>query len=260
MSKFKKIVLRPTQYVPDNAFYVDVQINVDSKGVFSCLVPAHLKPSLQQKARKLDNESVVTVEYDEIKHIKNANYEKLLLDLQLLHDAHSHPAITKKLVIAYQVSSDVAYAIDAQLNIHKTNVEQGVDWSEFSNDDKLKETIFNNGLYGLNLAAKVYVQVTKQYGETKEVKYELPSKHTELLTPSIESLNSWCGIKIEPNERRSCVKVVDYTEETAKFFDDMLYWMVSVSDKLQRFFSKPNHIELINSGLNKANLLGQEID
>lgn len=260
MSKFKKIVLRPTQYVPDNAFYVDVQINVDSKGVFSCLVPAHLKPSLQQKARKLDNESVVTVEYDEIKHIKNANYEKLLLDLQLLHDAYSHPAITKKLVIAYQVSSDVAYAIDAQLNIHKTNVEQGVDWSEFSNDDKLKETIFNNGLYGLNLAAKVYVQVTKQYGETKEVKYELPSKHTELLTPSIESLNSWCGIKIEPNERRSCVKVVDYTEETAKFFDDMLYWMVSVSDKLQRFFSKPNHIELINSGLNKANLLGQEID
>lgn len=256
MPKFKKIVLRPTQYVPDDAFYVDVQINIDSKGVFSCLVPAHLKPSLQQKSRKLDNESLVTVEYDEIKHIKNANYEKLLLDLQLLHDAYSHPAITKKLVIAYQVSSDVAYAVDAQLNIHKTNVEQGVDWSEFSNDDKLKETIFNNGLYGLNLAAKVYVQVTKQYGETKEVKYELPSKHTELLTPAIESLNSWCGIKIEPNERRSCVKVVDYTEETAKFFDDMLYWMVSVSDKLQRFFSKPNHMELINDGLDNANLLG----
>ena len=260
MPKFKKIVLRPTQYVPDNAFYVDVQINVDSKGVFSCLVPAHLKPSLQNKARKLDNESVVTVEYDEIKHIKNPNYEKLLLDLQLLHDAYSHPAINKKLVIAYQVSSDVAYAVDDKLNIHKTNVEQGVDWSEFSNDDKLKETIFNNGLYGLNLAAKVYVQVTKQYGDTKEVKYELPSKHTELLTPAIESLNSWCGVKLEPNDRRGNVEVVDYTEETAKFFDDMLYWMVSVSDKLQRFFSKPNHIELINSGLNKANLLGQEID
>lgn len=260
MPKFKKIVLRPTQYVPDDGFYVDVQINVDSKGVFSCLVPAHLKPSLQNKARKLDNESLVTVEYDEIKHIKNANYEKLLLDLQLLHDAYSHPAITKKLVIAYQVSSDVAYAIDAQLNIHKTNVEQGVDWSEFSNDDKLKETIFNNGLYGLNLAAKVYVQVTMQYGDTKEVKYELPSKHTELLTPAIESLNSWCGVKLEPNDRRGHVKVVDYTEETAKFFDDMLYWMVSMSDKLQRFFSKPNHIELINSGLNKANLLGQEIN
>lgn len=260
MKKFKKIVLRPTQYVPDDAFYVDVQINIDSKGVFSCLVPAHLKPSLQNKARKLDNESIVTVENDEIKHITNANYEKLLLDLQLLHDGYSHPAITKKLVIAYQVSSDVAYAVDAQLNIHKTNVEQGVDWSEFSNDDKLKETIFNNGLYGLNLAAKVYVQVTKQYGDTKEVKYELPSKHTELLTPAIESLNSWCGVKLEPNDRRGNVEVVDYTEETAKFFDDMLYWMVSVSDKLQRFFSKPNHIELINSGLNKANLLGQEID
>lgn len=166
----------------------------------------------------------------------------------------------KNLVIAYQVSSDVAYAVDAQLNIHKTNVEQGVDWSEFSNDDKLKETIFNNGLYGLNLAAKVYVQVTMQYGDTKEVKYELPSKHTELLTPAIESLNSWCGVKLEPNDRRGNVKVVDYTEETAKFFDDMLYWMVSMSDKLQRFFSKPNHIELINSGLNKANLLGQEIN
>lgn len=40
----------------------------------------------------------------------------------------------------------------------------------------------------------------------------------------------------------------------------MLYWMVSMSDKLQRFFSKPNHIELINSGLNNANLLGQVID
>ena len=260
MPKFKKIVLRPTQYVPNDAFYVDVQINVDSKGVFSCLVPAHLKPSLQNKPRKLDNESLVTVEYDEIKHIKNANYEKLLLDLQLLHDAYSHPAITKKLVIAYQVSSDVAYAIDAQLNIHKTNVEQGVDWSEFSNDDKLKETIFNNGLYGLNLAAKVYVQVTMQYGDTKDVKYELPSEHTELLTPAIESLNSWCGIKLEPNERLGCVNVVDYTEETAKFFDEMLYWMVSMSDKLQRFFSKPNHIEIINSGLNNANFLGQVID
>lgn len=34
MPKFKKIVLRPTQYVPDDGFYVDVQINVDSKGVF----------------------------------------------------------------------------------------------------------------------------------------------------------------------------------------------------------------------------------
>ena len=260
MPKFKKIVLRPTQYVPNDAFYVDVQINVDSKGVFSCLVPAHLKPSLQNKPHKLENESVVTVEYDEIKHIKNPNYEKLLLDLQLLHDAYSHPAINKKLVIAYQVSSDVAYAIDEQLEIHKTVSAHGLSWSEFSNDDKLKETIFNNGLYGLNIAAKVYVQVTKQYGETKEVKYELPSEHTELLTPAIESLNSWCGIKLEPNERRGCVTVVDYTEETAKFFDEMLYWMVSMSDKLQRFFSKPNHIELINSGLNKAYLLGQEID
>lgn len=248
--------MRPTKYVPDDSFYVDVQVYVDSNGIFYCSVPEHLKNSLSKITGKLPNESTLTVEYDELKKIKNSNYESLLKDLQLFHDAYSQPVLTRRLVIAYQVISDVAYAVDDALNIHKTNESEGTSWSEFANKDKIQLNYFDSGNFGLKLAAKVLAEVKYTYGDTTEIKYESPNDEEMQAYPSISELNKWQGIKLDPSDKNKSVNVIDYTEESAKFFDDMLLWMVTVSDKLERFFSKPDHVHLMNNAFVNTNLIG----
>ena len=82
MPKFKKITLRPFHYSPNDADYVDVQINISSKGIFYCKLPIHLCPVVEGRGQlKLEHGSSLTTDRKGDTQLQCENFDGLIKDL-----------------------------------------------------------------------------------------------------------------------------------------------------------------------------------
>lgn len=250
MPKFKKITLRPSHYSPNDADYVDVQININSKGIFYCKLPIHLCPVVEGRGQlKFENGSSLATDRQGHTQLQCDNFDGLIKDLELLHNVATKPVITRKLKIGYHASSNIQFALDDTGKIHKNAMSKGTRWV----DNKINRASFvhsNFSVYDISFAAQVVVEVTYVHGEIVKVKYESIHAHKDLITPEIESLNSWTRLSLpiqEINPSNQKIKFVDYTPQLAIFFDELTMSMAKIAKQFYEFFGNEEHIELINN-------------
>ena len=250
MPKFKKITLRPSHYSPNDADYVDVQINISSKGIFYCKLPIHLCPVVEGRGQlTLEHGSCLTTDRKGDTQLQCENFDGLIKDLELLHNVATKPIITRKLKIGYHASSNIQFAVDETGNIYKNATKKDAKWV----DNKINRASGNPhhfSVYDISFAARVVVEVTYIHGDIVKVKYEPVLSHQDLITPEIEALNCWTRLSTPTSDIKNSnyrMKFVDYTPQLAIFFDELTMSMAKIAKQFYEFFGNEEHIELINN-------------
>lgn len=267
MPKFQKIELTAHPYTGIDDHRVKIQINVDTKGVFSCQPLPFMAEIIEQLNADLSgifkNGTKIT---DNPLKICNPIYDNLIADLKLLLNHYATPDISERLMIAYKVTSDGSFVQDAQNNIHRNGAvldanNQAWRWFDGLGHDK-NAIHLNRGrrdTHSIGFGARVVVETTKRYNnDLTVVSYRFPEKDSALMTPAIENLNAWGGLngllQSSPQAyKNNRIELIEYTEQAALFFDEMMWRMSEMSNRLSEFFNNPDHTHLINQG---ASLLG----
>lgn len=243
MPKFKKITLRPGHYSPNDADYVDVQININSKGIFYCKLPAHLNAVVQGRGQlKLQNRSALATDKQGDTLLQCESFDGLKKDLELIHNVATEPLITRKLKIGYQASSNIQFALDEAGNIHKNAANNGAKWL-VNKVNRALNSPSSFSTYDISFVAKVVVEVTYAHGDTVKVNYEPVHAHQDLITPEIEALNTWTRLSPPTHE----LTFVDYTPQLAVFFDCLIMSMAQLAKQFYDFFGHEQHIDMINN-------------
>lgn len=246
MPKFKKIVLRPSRYSPNDADYVDVQININKNGVFYCNLPTHLESVVQASGNVLKNGSWLSQSTRSQEwQLFCASYAGLVDDLHSSHAIATEPKVSRKLKIAYLASSNIQFAIDDNGNIFKNATKNGTKW-HCNEINRAKHSNHSFGSYDISFNARVVVEVTKVYGDVTKIEYDNMHCHPDLLTPEIEALNQWVRLELPLENLASKFNLVDYTPQLAIFFDKLIMGMAQIAKQFYDFFGEDEHVNLIN--------------
>lgn len=259
MPKFQKVELTAHPYTGIDDHRICVQINVDAKGVFSCVPLPFMAEIIEQLDADLSgifkNGSKIN---DNGAKIYNPVYDNLIADLKLLLNHYAIPEVSERLMIAYKVISDASFVQDEQNNIHRNGSVLNTNnqlWRWFGGLNTIDSGRRTKDAYMMGVGAQVVVETTKRYSnDVVLVSYRFPEKNHPSMTPAIENLNGWCGLKgllqSSPQAyKNNHIELIEYTEQAAVFFDEMMWRMAEVSNRLAEFFNNPEHTQLINQGL-----------
>lgn len=220
-----------------------IQISVDVKGKFYCVLPTDMLLPLKNvfDRKQLDENKVkgtVKVFADTLDALEDG--------LQSAYHKFTTPTVKKEPVIRYNIESHVSFAADKDGNIYPNNRYEGA--------EQIDRAIYGGhhagepayGGYSLRVGAMAMLKITHSYGDQDKVKYEYYYKdgfHLNHDNPA-ERLNSWNCLSLPAD-----CKEIPYSDEAAEFFYNLMHGMAKLAQLvMSHTFEQEKLLAMIYSG------------
>ena len=223
-------------------------VSVSTIGVFSVRLPEEVSASVRELLKngwKSQTNKMVQIE------IQKTGSAIVSTDLESCKELLAHASreqlkceIKRELVICYKLDLNVAYVRELETGkIFQSGTQtpnrdmKGASWHGQLSGSR------SGPCYSVGIGAIVFEKTTATRPSGSSKKYSLAGRHGTvcLLGENGKRLNAFIGLYFDP-ERETDVREIPYTEETAEFFADSIMSLVSVADRLERFFDSPDTI------------------
>lgn len=234
--------------IEDIKFSLKVSVNAD--GIFTTTIPKEICDLLVDVGMG-----------DNLKYNRSGNlgffysdtYKGLIDEIEgMLREYLSREIIEDKIVIKYVIQTTCSYCLDVDGNIVPNGHRE---WTKTDDYHWKQGTISQHATsphpYGFQIYAVPYQKVTSKYksGKTISEYHWLDCRDRD--ETFLHWLGSFCAMAPPRGEEE---KEIDYTEETAKFFVDLLLSVCQLNEKIKEFLEPDKLICIIES---KQKLLGK---
>lgn len=251
MPQFKKVKITPKdKFNSPESDAITVQVSVSAKGDFYCPLPERITKVVTLPFKGYAFGSwCATNNRTGGEQLYNKTFESLVKDVELLYHSVTAPLVTHRLVLAYVVSYNSSFAVNTQGDIAKNAGGEGFKWGDHpkSMDGRTTFIMHSEKAHRVELAASAFWEVTTAYPNQKpKVEYKGLAFYGEEEAPEAAlELNKWT--RVNPLNHPN-VQIIEYTDQKARAFDDLIFSMVTLAKNLSDFFGQDNALDLIESG------------
>jgi len=243
MPKIQTVVHSRDDY--DEKIVLDVDVNINAKGIFYAHVPDDLVEAIQGTEAKLvpnrRRKNKLDIHSDTFAGIQDA--------LEDAANALLHPQITEEHVIRYHIGLHVSFAVNKKGETCRNGYDGGNWVKGFGNHDASHRA---EGGYSICIGASAKTKFTRRYGTKEYVSYEnyYKGEHSLGLDNPAQKLNAWCSFSLPDDEYDDeDAKEISYTDEAAEFFDSMMRGVVDMARAIDAFMgTKDRLLSAIESG------------
>ena len=216
-------------------------INVSKEGIFSTTLPKEIvsifqKYGIQLSCNRLNNPGYFSAEtLDDLKEQVNKVVEFFF----------SRELINEEIIIKYQIGITCSYCKSDGVtgDIVPNGRWVNGDYHWFNGNIEVNAT--NQRPYGIIIYAKPFKKLTYRYiGNVEKEEYETLSESDINDKYYLNFLNSFCGI-IEDRYQKK--QEILYTEQSAKFFVDLIVSICQLNDKVKDFLHPDGIIKMIEN-------------
>lgn len=218
------------------------KIYVNKEGEFSTTLPTDIVALFSKAGIALDRNRARNQGY-----LFADTYEGLKKKvLELIHEYHSKETIEDKIVVQYIIQTTCSYCLDIDGNIVPNRSPL---WTK-TNDSRWKGgTIDQHAMepkpYGFQVYARgCQKEVNKYKSGTIKTEYHYLGINDIEEGTYLHWLNSFAAMTAPRGEK---LKEIDYTEENAKFFVDLITSICQLNEKIKDFVTPDKILSIINS-------------
>jgi hypothetical protein len=229
--RFKTITLRAKND------YIKLEVNVNSSGKFTTLLPVEITKELKRVCIKLfhggkglNKAKYEASSFDElIKTVRN--------DLDLLNSVET---ISKELIIRYQINIACAYGKkygdSGEIIPNGTFVDRESDYQWFSGNTEIMSPLSRKQT-GIHFYAEPFLKRTLKKALDGSLSYEFDYVPDNICEDKY-NLRYLKNLVQHKEYNHDCyLKEMKYTEERAKFFVDMHRWICGINEKMNSFLN-----------------------
>jgi len=168
----------------------------------------------------------------------------------VINEYYSKELLESKIVIRYIIQTTCLYCLDIDSNIVPNGEKYWTKTDSYSwKEGTIEQHEQRPQSFGFNVYAKPYRKETSKFKSGRiETKYEFLHHETERGT-YLDWLNSFVSMTAPRGEN---IKEIDYTEEAAAFFVELLTSICQLNEKIKDFLTPDKLIKVIE---NKQKLL-----
>ena len=236
-----------TERVKEQELDFTYKVYVNKEGQFSTTLPLNIVEIFQEAGIELRSNHRT----GKSGFFVSDTYEGLKNSIKdIIREYYSKELIESKIMIRYIIQTTCSYCLDVDGNIVPNGQAY---WTKTPICNWKGGTIEQHAAYprpyGFGVYARPYRKETNKYKSGKiKSEYHPIGKETKKGT-YLYWLNSFCAISFPRGED---LKEIDYTEETAQFFVDLLTSICQLNEKIKEFLSPDKLIKVIE---NKQKLL-----
>ena len=238
-----------------NHLIFDLQVSISQDGMFKCYLPDNIV--------ELFKKSGIEVHLNPGRRSKEGFYmfntlEGLISQIQAdISEYFSRELIESKIVIRYKIATTCAYSINSEGKIVPNCYE--VDWGKEDEDLNWRhgtesQDAAHSNPYGILVYAKPFNKKTYRYKsgiEKVELEGYYTNGHSFKEGRYLYYLASFASMSV-PSDRyedgEQGLAELNYTEDVAKFFVDLLTSICNLNEKIKNLLSPEELIKVIESG------------
>jgi len=222
------------------------KIYVDKEGQFSTTLPPDIVEIFQGVGIELKQNRMRKSGF-----FISDTYEGLKNNIKdIIREYYSKETIETKIVIRYVIQTTCLYCLDVDGNIVPNGQRYWTKTDSYAwRDGTVEQHATKPQPFGFSVYARSYQKETNKFksGKIKSEYYPIDKEVKEGVY--LHWLNSFASISPPCNEM---VKEIDYTEEAAEFFVNLLTSVCQLNEKIKDFLSPDKIIKIIE---NKQKLL-----